>query len=371
MLGMTVTGMGPTPELLRTLQPIAQLGTLRLEELIPRCCIERIPAGLTLFREGDTDRQVIYLLRGEVVVSSARHELSRVLIAPFEAGDASIARYPIADKQPRQMSAVAVTDLDILRVDGDLLDALIAWDEMSGRCATSRPPNHDGTSAGTRNWMANIRQSLVFRQIPLSNLEVLGSRFVPVTMRAGQVVVREGEHADSYYLIESGMVSVTRETDSCGPVNTTVLETGSGFGEESLCEDGGRWEATVAMKTRGTLLRLARRYFLALRQEPQQHLISPSDALARMASGNAVWLDVRGPEESKHARLPDARLVPLRSLRELADSLERKFVYICYCNSGQRSALAAHLLRQLGIEAHSLMGGLQALPESEEVGYPG
>ncbi len=371
LLGMTVTGLAPAPELLRTLQPIAQLGALRLEELLHRCCIERIPAGLTLFREGDTDRQAIYLLRGEVVVSSATHELSRILTVPSDTGDASLALHPIADKQPRQLSAMAVTDLDILRVDGDLLDTLLAWDDMSHQCATSRSDGPDGTSAGTRNWMARIRHSLVFRQIPLSNLELLGVRLVPVSMRAGQVVIREGEYAESYFLIESGIVTVTRETDDSGPAATTILETGSGFGEESLRDEGGQSQVTVTMKTRGILLRLARQEFLDLRREPQQHLISPAEARARLASGNSVWLDIRGPGESGHARLPDARLAPLRSLRDLAGALERQLEYICYCNSGRRSMLAAHLLRQLGINAHCLAGGLQALPENGDVGCSG
>ncbi|MHB8454087.1 MAG: cyclic nucleotide-binding domain-containing protein [Acidiferrobacterales bacterium] len=371
LLGMTVTGMAPAPELLRTLQPIAQLGALRLDELLHRCCIERIPAGLILFREGDTDRQAIYLLRGEVVVSSATHELSDILTAPCDAGDASLALHPIADKQPRQQSAMAMTDLDILRVDGDLLDSLLAWDDLSHQCATSRPGGPDGTSAGTRDWMACIRHSLVFRQIPLPNLELLGARLAPVTVRAGQVVIREGEDAESYYLIESGMVTVTRETDDSGPVAATILEAGSGFGEESLRDESSQSEMTVTMKTRGILLRLGRQEFLDLRREPQQHLISPSDARTRLASGNSVWLDIRGPGETEHARLPNARLAPLRSLRSLAGALERQTEYICYCNSGRRSMLAAHLLRQLGINAHSLAGGLQALPESGDAGSSG
>jgi len=359
---MVETGITLGPELLQTLQPIGSLGALRIEELMPRCCIERIPAGLTLFREGETDSQAVYLLHGEVVVSNAKNELNRVLVVPTPAGDMPAEQYPIAHKQPRQLSAVAVTDLDILRVDSELLDFLVAWDELAGYGAAARQQRHGKMPVAMHDWMSLVRRSLVFQPIPPSNLEALGARLEPVPVRAGQVVAREGENADDYYLIESGTATVTCETDGSGPAEITTLGCGAAFGDEGL-RDGERWRSTVTMKTRGTLLRLARRHFLALRRERSLSWLKPSEASAMVESGAAVWLDVRRREEYIHSHLPESRLLPLRALHELVDGLSRDGKYICYCNSGRRSAAAAHLLSQRGLQAHALTGGLRAAPE--------
>jgi len=58
-------------ERLRKLEPIAALSEERLQELLPLTDVERIGLGGSLFREGDIDNQTIYLLQGDVHLSSS------------------------------------------------------------------------------------------------------------------------------------------------------------------------------------------------------------------------------------------------------------------------------------------------------------
>lgn len=360
---MTASGIEVGTKIFQSLQPFAFLGALRLEELIPRCRFERIPAGLTLFREGESDHQAIYLLQGEVLLSGATSGASCLLAEPASKKSAPALHYPIADKQPRQVSAVAVTDVEIARIDSELLDFATAWDELSGYYDAARTSSSGAAAGGDGNWMSRVRQSLAFRQIPLSNLEALGAALEPVAVRAGQVVTREGESAADYYLIESGSATMTRETSGTGPANVSTLEGGAGFGEESLQISEERNRATVTMQTRGTLWRLKRQHLLALRHEPPRSLVPASAANAMVASGAATWVDIRRPEESANSRLPNSRLLPLRQLHSLAGNLRRETEYICYCNCGRRSAVAADLLARRGLRTHVLEGGLRAMPE--------
>ena len=75
-----------------------------------------------------------------------------------------------------------------------------------------------------------------------------------------------------------------------------------------------------------------------------------------------VLVDVRQPWEHKLVALPGSRLLPLHELPartgELEDARGREVVVICH--HGARSLTGAALLRQVGLDAKSLAGGLDA-----------
>ncbi len=75
-----------------------------------------------------------------------------------------------------------------------------------------------------------------------------------------------------------------------------------------------------------------------------------------------VLVDVRTPGEFGLAALPGARLAPLHELEEheewLATLLGRRVVV--YCHHGVRSLHGAAWLQQLGVDAVSLRGGIDA-----------
>jgi CRP-like cAMP-binding protein len=76
-------------------------------------------------------------------------------------------------------------------------------------------------------------------------------------MAAGDVIVREGDHGDRFYVIDTGAVAVTRDGD-----HRRVEAAGEFFGEIALLRDVPR-TATVAATQAGSLLALERADFLA------------------------------------------------------------------------------------------------------------
>jgi molybdopterin/thiamine biosynthesis adenylyltransferase/rhodanese-related sulfurtransferase len=88
--------------------------------------------------------------------------------------------------------------------------------------------------------------------------------------------------------------------------------------------------------------------------------ITPAALAARLERGEApVLLDVREPYEWAIARLPDARLVPLNSLPDALDTLDRSEEMVVYCHHGLRSAAAVDWLREQGFDrARNLVGGI-------------
>lgn len=84
----------------------------------------------------------------------------------------------------------------------------------------------------------------------------------------------------------------------------------------------------------------------------------------RLASENAVLLDVRTEEEFEQKHLLGATLMDIRqpqAFMDAANSLVKDKAYFIYCRSGARSAQACQLLDQLGVaKTVNLEGGILA-----------
>jgi rhodanese-related sulfurtransferase len=76
---------------------------------------------------------------------------------------------------------------------------------------------------------------------------------------------------------------------------------------------------------------------------------------------NAVFIDVRKPEEFKAGSIPQARNLPRAELEAKLDSLPKNKPIIVVCDQGRESAQVAALLRKKGFaDAVCLAGGLRS-----------
>ena len=342
---------------LQTLEPIASLGKERVEELAALCFVENIPAGITLFHAGDNDNQTVYLLKGEVILSTDKGDKQLSLL-----GSSEDAQYAIADKQPRQLSATTETNADVLRIDNDLLDIMLTWDQLTQYEADVEVHSDKKTDGKKEDWMGAMGKTSAFKTLPPANIEKLLARMEKMPVKNRQAIIRQGDEGDYYYLIESGKASVTRQIETGDSKELAQLGPGACFGDEALVSDAKR-NATVIMISDGVLLRLAKKDFVELLREPLLNWVTQQEAVAKIKSGRAKWLDVRHVKEYQHARVPGALLCPLHELRNRAGGLDHDLEYICYCKTGRRSSAAAFLLSQRGFKAFVLKGGLQTLPD--------
>jgi hydroxyacylglutathione hydrolase len=87
--------------------------------------------------------------------------------------------------------------------------------------------------------------------------------------------------------------------------------------------------------------------------------VSPEEARDLVASNNALIVDVREPHEWAEARIPRAKHIPLREVRERHVEIPRDRPVILQCRSGHRSAGATRTLLELGFNnVHNLEGGI-------------
>lgn len=88
--------------------------------------------------------------------------------------------------------------------------------------------------------------------------------------------------------------------------------------------------------------------------------VDAETALARVAAGEAVLLDVREQGEWRREHIEGALHIPLSRLKGRIDELPRDRPIITTCRSGHRSAVAVRALTHAGHSATNLRGGLAA-----------
>jgi hypothetical protein len=162
--------------------------------------------------------------------------------------------------------------------------ALLAFAPLRAGEATVRIPFRE---------IALLRGIPLFAPVPAPALEAAAAALEPTTMQAGDVVVREGDVGDRFYVIDAGAVRVDR-----GGAPVSTLGPGDSFGELALISDIPR-TASVTATADGGLLTLDRDAFLvAITASPRaiaeakrvatSHLERDRAAAARGSSGGAA-----------------------------------------------------------------------------------
>lgn len=343
--------------LLADLDPASSLSPGRQAELADLCVVEAVSQGLDPFRMNLLkNEQALYLLKGEL-----RLKFEDGSEATLQGGS-SAARQPVAGNGLKIEQAVALTDIDIVRIDADLLDIMLTWDQLAGY-ETSTRIDANAAAPDTGGWMnktgvfsAESLNTGLFCQLPPANIEEMFRRMTRIEVDADQVIIRQGAEGDYYYLIESGVAVVTRTSGEFGePKLLAELTEGSAFGEEALVSDNKR-NATVSMKTRGVLLRLGKKDFIELLKKPLLNQITAEEAQRKIHAG-AQLLDVRTPGEFNFKHLPGAVNIPLQEIRDALKSLDQGKQYITVCRTGRRAAAAAFILVQSGFKVTMVAPG--------------
>ena len=333
--------------LLKSFVPPSALNAENFQELAGKSFVEDVAAGRTLFKQGDTDKKTIYLIEGEATLTTDSGE-SNTVTAGTEAG-----KHPLANFQPRRHTAVAKSVCKIARVDSDLLDILMTWDQMSG-IEVDEIQAEDEDEGG--DWMTRILQSKAFLQVPPGNIQAMFMRIQEVAAKAGDVIIKQGDDGDYYYVIKSGECKVTRTSKTGSELTLATLKGGDAFGEEALLSDAKR-NANIVMATDGILMRLSKEDFNELLKDPMLTWVTREEA-DEMVKNGAVWLDVRLDSEHKHNGLEGSINIPLFMLRLKVATLSEYKKYILYCDTGRRSAAAAFLLSERGLDAACLKDGI-------------
>ena len=118
---------------------------------------------------------------------------------------------------------------------------------------------------------------------------------------------------------------------------------------------------------------------MSANEQAAETTIAPSEARKLIGAGGAAVLDLSSDEEwERVGNIPGAVRIPEDDVESRLDDLPDRDKVLVVCPDGQRSAEVAERLRERGVEAVSLDGGMQAwqddqlpLQPSEDPTLPG
>ncbi len=337
--------------LVDALVPLTSLAPASRAQVLDQAEVLRYRRGDILFKEGDRDAYSIYLLEGRLELRSGGQVVQRLT------GGSAAAAHPIAQLQPRKMTARAETEVSVMRVARDLIDRLLTADSAGSYCSVQVNELESGDE-DDGDWMTRMLQSKLFSHLPASNIHRIFSLFEEVDVREGDVVVQQGAPGDYYFIIAQGRCEVMRSAGPNAPgYRLALIGPGDAFGEEALVAGSNR-NASVRMLCDGQLVRLPKEAFVELIQKPLLSGVTYKEGEAILATKPAVWLDVRFPEEHERDGIQGSVNYPLNTLRMHSGRLDAALTYVVYCDTGTRSAVAAFLLAERGFDVHYLEGGL-------------
>lgn len=326
-----------TPRQLKRFIPFEEMPNALLEELGDVFRLESRTAGELLFERGTEAENARFLLSGLVSLCRERHDCIQLDGDAYEncmALDASHACH--------RYSARTLSECCFVVVERRYLELMATWLEIA---------RSQSTLPGDGNWLIRLLACPVFEQIPAANIQMLARCFKEQSVNQGDVIIRENDAGEVFYLIREGRAVVSRKGVS-QPL--AILQVGDGFGEDALISDLPR-NATITMATDGQLMALPKADFRALLTAPVLQYLDHRqlECLVRQESKPVVLVDVRQPREVACAPVLPARNLPLSELRQHLSGLSRD---CCYVVLGLgRGEAAAYILSEAGYRVRVLV----------------
>jgi len=181
------------------------------------------PAGTKIISEGETQRTFFFIGRGRVVVSTNNYEGRRVYLTSLADGDC-FGEQAFFSGEPRNASVEAMEPVIALEVARDSLSQVI---EDHGQIA-------DELKAFYKERIAEslLARSALFGHLAVRERKRLAAYFGYQQVKAGAMILREGEHSDAFYALRHGKVEVYSGGNGGLPkIELATLGPGEVFGE--------------------------------------------------------------------------------------------------------------------------------------------
>ena len=208
--------------------------------------VRTVRSGAQVIRQGDRGDEFFVIADGRASIL-VRSRGEDQLVGHYTTGD-FFGERALLGGGVRAATILADTPLKLLVFSRDLF-----WTEL----------------AGPIGWQARVRQALEERQrlqaVPLfkglgeRQLDILAVKLETRPFAPGEVLVRQGDDGDSFYVVREGQVDVTRQ-DGRTRRKLASLKAGDYFGEMALLYNQPRM-ATVAGNDTGSVWRLGRQDF--------------------------------------------------------------------------------------------------------------
>lgn len=341
---------------IRKLVPLATLPGPVFNDLCAEITIEEIKDAF-LFKKGETENHLFYLIDGEVVLQ-AEGLIIEVVSSAHESS-----KFALAHQLPRKIDAVAKGAVRFVRLDAEKVNnpPAVEYKEEAKMMVVEEEIEEDSS-----DWMTGLLKLPIIQRLPPANLQKILIALEEVTVGKGEVIIEQGAVGDYFYFLKNGQCLVSRKpTPHSKDIRLGVLEKGEIFGEDALITDAPRTVSVIAL-TDVTLLRLDKKRFVSLIKTPSLSFVSYEEMPALQQDGGVTVLDVRAPDEFEERHIDGSINVPFFSLRMQIKNVNRDKPVIVVCRDGRISEAGAFFLLKNRYKAFILKGGIASLPKAVE-----
>ena len=340
-------------QIIRQLIPLSTLSINQFEFLCTKITVEVAKASTFLFKKNDTATNLVYLIDGSITLQS-----SELKIETIQSGTES-SRFALAHQIPRKIDALTNTSVRFLRLNTGIIDTLPpnSFEKDNIYMVIDEPEDeNDG------DWMTTLLKSPIFRALPPANLQKIIMGLEEVSFEKGEIIVKQGDAGDFYYIIKKGHCLLSRRPSAnAKEIKLAQLRTQDTFGEDSLISNEPR-NVSITALTNIRLLRLSKEKFNSLIKEPSLKYTPHSEIADKMDNG-AILLDVRAPDEYKKHHLPNSINAPFFSLRMQLKTFDKRKEILVVCENGKTSEAATFLLLRHKFNATIVEGGMEHEPQ--------
>jgi len=179
------------PKQIKSFSPINSLNPENAQELTKKISATSIKPGHYLFKKGDTEKVHVYVLKGEIELIDDKKVIKLV-----KAGTPQSLQ-PLAHGFPRPLSARAKSAAVVTRINSDMLDIMLTWDQTGSYTVEGVDEEDDET-----DWMTRILQTRAFHRIPPANIQAMFMRMESVSFSPGEKVIEQDSEGDYFYIIK-------------------------------------------------------------------------------------------------------------------------------------------------------------------------
>ncbi len=217
----------PEGQIIRKMVPFSTMPAPVFKVICDKIVVETARSGSFLFKRGDTNNELIYLLKGEVSL-----EVDKLKMEVIKAGSES-ARFALAHQLPRKVNGVANGSVQFLRLNSIYITTP---DQVKLKKTESASSVKEVLkTGGDHNWISLLLMVPILRALPPAQLAKINEHLEEVEYQEGEVVTKQGEEGEYFYLVKSGeCLQSHKGSDWEQTLTATKLKMWDSFGAEAL-----------------------------------------------------------------------------------------------------------------------------------------
>ena len=328
-------------KILKGLSPFSALSDANFIKIAARGEIKSQPAGALLFKRFSNDPDSHWLLTGQLNLVNDAFENRAFTESDSQTYGA------VDDFQPHTVSAVCEAPCAVFTLSKTVQSEI----ETLLEAAASTAEN----SLSIGNWMERLLSTPLFEFIPPTNIQELFKRFKTRQVTSGEIIIKQGDPGDFFYMIKTGSVSVHVEMN--GKVNQVAkLTAGQSFGQDALVSDLPR-NATIMATAPCELGMLTEADFEDLLLSPVIEVITPAEIeeAVRVQGTRVQILNLYQPDDLQPEAAAEELAIPFMALRNHIHEFSKEIVYVVRGPASPKiNLLGAYLLNEAGHTAYVL-----------------